>query len=52
MGEFNFFMKKWEFFLKGVPGAKARQLNHHTIPLLNDNTYVAQPDTCQYKRFT
>ena len=41
MGEFNSFIKKGEVFLKAFPGAKVRQLNHHTIPLLEDNTYDA-----------
>ena len=41
MGEFNSFIKKGEVSLKVLPGAKARQLNHHTIPLLEDNTYDA-----------
>ena len=27
--------------MKAFPGAKARPLNHHTIPLLEDNTYHA-----------
>ena len=39
MGEFNSFIKKREVSLKAFPGAKARQLNHYTIPLLEDNTY-------------
>ena len=39
MGEFNSFIKKGEVSLKAFPGAKARQLNHYTIPLLEDNTY-------------
>ena len=39
MGEFNSFLKKGEVSLKVFPGAKTRQLNHHTIPLLEDNTY-------------
>ena len=39
MGEFNSFIKKGEVSLKTFPGAKARQLNHYTIPLLEDNTY-------------
>ena len=41
MGEFNSFIKKGEVSLKAFPGAKARQLNHHTIPLLEDNTHDA-----------
>ena len=41
MGEFNSFIKKGEVSLKAFPGAKARQLNHRTIPLLEDNTYDA-----------
>ena len=39
MGEFNSFIKKGEFSLKVFPGAKTRQLNHYTIPPLEDNTY-------------
>ena len=27
--------------MKAFPGVKARQLNHYTIPLLEDNTYDA-----------
>ena len=27
--------------MKAFPGVKARQLNHHTIPLLEDNAYDA-----------
>ena len=38
MGEFSPFVKKGEVSLKAFPGAKARQLNHHAIPLLEDNT--------------
>ena len=38
MGEFNSFIKKREVSLKAFPEAKARQLNHYTIPLLEDNT--------------
>ena len=41
MGEFNSFIKKGEVSLKAFPGAKARRLNHHTIPILEDNTYDA-----------
>ena len=41
MGEFNSFIKKGEVFLKAFLEAKARQLNHYTIPLLEDNTYDA-----------
>ena len=41
MGEFNSFIKNGEFSLKAFPGAKARQLNHYTIPLLEHNTYDA-----------
>ena len=39
MGEFNSFIKKGEVSLKAFLGAKARQLNHYTILLLEDNTY-------------
>ena len=39
MGEFNSFIKKGEISLKAFPGAKAKELNHYTIPLLQDNTY-------------
>ena len=46
MGEFNSFIKKGEVFLKAFPGAKVRQLNHHTIPLLEDNTYDAAVIHC------
>ena len=28
--------------MKVFPLAKARQLNHHTVPLLEDNTYNAE----------
>ena len=49
MGEFNSFTKKGEASLKAFPGAKARQLNHYTIPLLEDNT---ANHTCWYKRLT
>ena len=41
MGELNSFIKKGEVSLKAFPGAKARPLNHHFIPLLEDNTYNA-----------
>ena len=41
MGELNFFIKKGEVSLKTFP--EGRQLNHHTIPLLEDNTYDAAP---------
>ena len=41
MGEFNSFMKNGEVSLKVFPEAKARQLNHHTIPVLQDSTYDA-----------
>ena len=41
MGEFNSFIKKGGVSLKVFPGAKARQLNNHTIPPLEDNTYDA-----------
>ena len=41
MGEFISFIVKGEVSLKAFPGAKARQLNHHTIPLLEDNAYDA-----------
>ena len=41
MGEFNSSIKKGEVSLKTFPGAKVRQLNHHTTPLLEDNTYDA-----------
>ena len=41
MGEFNYLMKKRKVALKAFPGAKARQLNRHTIPLFDDNTYDA-----------
>ena len=41
MGEFNSFIKKGEVSFKAFPGAKTRQLNHHTIPLLENNTYDA-----------
>ena len=40
-GEFNSFIKKG-VSLKAFPLAKARQLNHHTVPLLEDNTYNAE----------
>ena len=39
--EFNSFINKGEVSLKAFPGAKARQLNHHTISHLKDNTYDA-----------
>ena len=39
MGEFNFFIRKVS--LKDFQGAKAKQLNHHIIALLEDNTYDA-----------
>ena len=39
--EFNSFIKKGEVSLRVFLGAKSRQLNHHTIPLLEDNTYNA-----------
>ena len=39
MREFNSFIKKGEVSLKSFPGAKARHLNHYTLPLLEDNTY-------------
>ena len=32
-------MKKRRSFLESVSRNKARQLNHHIIPLLDDNTY-------------
>ena len=41
IGEFNSFMEKGEVLLKAFPRVKARQLNHHTIPLLEDNIYDA-----------
>ena len=41
MGEFNSFMKNGEVSLKVFLEAKARQLNHHIIPVLQDNTYNA-----------
>lgn len=41
MGEFNYLMKKGKVSLKAFPGAKARQLNRHTIPLFDDNTHDA-----------
>ena len=41
MEEFTSFIKKGEVFLKAFPGAKARQLSHHTIPPLEENTYDA-----------
>ena len=41
MGEFISFMKKGEVSLKTFPAEKARQSNHHTIPLLEDKTYDA-----------
>ena len=41
MGELNSFIKKGEVSLKAFPGAKARPLNHHFIPVLEDNTYNA-----------
>ena len=41
MGIFDSFMKKGEVYLKVFPGLKTRQLNHHNIPLLEDNTYDA-----------
>ena len=40
-GEFNSFIKKG-VSLKAFPLEKARQLNHHTVPLLEDNTYNAE----------
>ena len=52
MGEFNSFIKKGEVSLKAFQGAKARQLNHYIIPLLEDNTYDACSHTCWYKRLT
>ena len=41
MGEFNSFIKKGQVSLNSFPGAKARQSNHRTILLLEDNTYDA-----------
>ena len=41
MGEFSSFIKKGGVFLKAFLETKARQLNHYTIPLLEDNTYDA-----------
>ena len=41
MGKFDYFIKKGEVSLKALPVAKARQLNHHTSTLLEDNTYDA-----------
>ena len=41
MGKVNYFMKKREVSLKAFPGTKARQLNNHTISLLEDNSYNA-----------
>ena len=37
-GEFDFFNKKGKVYLTAFPGAKAKQLNHHIIPFLEDNT--------------
>ena len=41
IGELNSFIKRGEVCLKAFPRAKARQLNHHAILLLEDNTYDA-----------
>ena len=41
MREFDYFIKKGDVSLKALPVAKARQLNHHTSTLLEDNTYDA-----------
>ena len=50
-GEFNSFIKKG-VSLKAFPLAKARQLNHHTVPLLEDNTYNAEAIHVDIKRST
>ena len=39
-GQFNSFIKKGEVSIKGIPGAKARQLNHHILPLIEDTAAI------------
>ena len=41
MGEFNSSIKKRRSFLEKFPKEKARQLNYHTIHLLEDKTHDA-----------
>ena len=39
MGEFNKYVKGGRAHLKPFTGSWAKQLNHHTIPILDDHQY-------------
>ena len=41
MGELNRHINGGKVHLKSFPGSKANQLNHHTIPLLEEHQYDA-----------
>ena len=41
MGELNRHINGGKVYLKSFPGSKANQLNHHTIPILEEHQYDA-----------
>ena len=41
MGEFDCYIKGGKVHLKSFPRLKAKQLNHHTIPILKERQYDA-----------
>ena len=41
MGELNRHINGGKVHLKSFPGSKANQLNHHTIPILEEHQYDA-----------
>ena len=41
MGELNRHINDGKVHLKSFPGSKANQLNHHTIPILEEHQYDA-----------